>query len=440
MLEPGIAQVDLAREPVEDLHLLDRIALHGGTQRLPDGAQQVDQDAASKQVVDLLLARAVPAHQPLQGGRLVWRVVVDVQVRVGTESLSQEVHQRLERAPFAIEAELTRLVARPEGMERAIGLEDAEQVVEAVVEGEWITLEVEEQVARRRFGQRGEAAFGIDRPGRPPDGKARIGDRRVRRPSSWIRACSRTRFRAPSPTPSSRGAIGSGRSPRASRVGDVATRECLALPAADAGDQAQVVVVAAALDALGRPAADVAVLDRLRIGRGRRIRGRRLVGHGREEPVARTPVVRHVVVDPEPFHSPGAATEGDVQPVRLDALDPRELVDVRADLEDRACLDVAGELGVGDLVVVRAPDRWPFRVVDAQQEVGVTAPGPVEERGLVDDVRARTPSRRSFPRRPREAGRPGPRSSRPAGSRPWSDLRPGGRRGSASRAGSRACG
>ena len=44
----------------------------------------------------------------------------------------------------------------------AVGLEDAEQVVEAVVEGVRIALDVEEQVARRGRRQRGEAALRLD--------------------------------------------------------------------------------------------------------------------------------------------------------------------------------------------------------------------------------------------------------------------------------------
>ena len=83
MLRPGVAQVDLALEAVERLHLLDRVALDRGPERLADRAQQVDQDALAKQLVDLVLARAVAAHQPLERGRFVRRVVVDVQVRVG---------------------------------------------------------------------------------------------------------------------------------------------------------------------------------------------------------------------------------------------------------------------------------------------------------------------------------------------------------------------
>ena len=41
-------------------------------------------------------------------------------------------------------------------------LEDAEQVVEPVVEGVRVALDVEEQVARRRRRQRGQAALGLD--------------------------------------------------------------------------------------------------------------------------------------------------------------------------------------------------------------------------------------------------------------------------------------
>ena len=158
--------------------------------------------------------------------------------------------------------------------------------------------------------------------------------------------------------------------------------------AADPGDEAQVVVVAAPGHAFGRPATDVAMLDRLRVGRRRRVGRGRLVRDRREEPVAGAPVVGHVVVDAQALDGPGAAAERDVEPLGPDALDPLELVDVRADLEDRAGLDVAGELRVGDLVVVRAPARWAVRRVDAEQEVGVAAERAVEERRLVDDVRA----------------------------------------------------
>ena len=88
--------------------------------------------------------------------------MVDVQRRVPLEPLDDEVDELLERPPLAGERELAGLVAGPEGVERAVRLEDAEQVIEAVVEGVRIALDVEEEVVRRRGRQRREAALRID--------------------------------------------------------------------------------------------------------------------------------------------------------------------------------------------------------------------------------------------------------------------------------------
>ena len=55
-----------------------------GALRHPDGGAhdgvEVDEDAVAQQLVDLVLAHAVPGREPEQGGRLVGGVVVDVQV------------------------------------------------------------------------------------------------------------------------------------------------------------------------------------------------------------------------------------------------------------------------------------------------------------------------------------------------------------------------
>ena len=78
----------------------------------------------------------------------------------------------------------------------------------------------------------------------------------------------------------------------------------------------------------------------------------------------------------EPLRLAGAAAEDHVEPLRLGPLQAVELLDVRADLEDGAGLDVARELRVGDLVVVRPERARPLRRLDPQQEVGVTEPRP----------------------------------------------------------------
>jgi hypothetical protein len=134
------------------------------------------------------------------------------------------------------------------------------------------------------------------------------------------------------------------------------------------------------------------VLDGLGVREGRRI-GRGpdtgLVGR-REEDRLDPPVVGHVVGDPERDLLAGAPAEDDVERFGRAALDPGQLVDVRADLEDRARRDVAGELRVGDLEVPGAeePVGRARLMVDTQEEVRVAAPGAVEERRLVDDVGA----------------------------------------------------
>ncbi len=150
---------------------------------------------------------------------------------------------------------------------------------------------------------------------------------------------------------------------------------------------------------------------------------------------------------------PRAAAEDDVQELRLPALDRRQLLHVRADLQDRRRLDVACELGVGHLVVPRTERAVGLarRVVPAEQEVRMAAPGPVEEGGLVDDVRAGTHGIEGLgggrsELRPGIPGRadparvlPAPRpQSRPSRSPPRSGPRPGGPRGSAPRARGRA--
>ena len=84
----------------------------------------------------------------------------------------------------------------------------------------------------------------------------------------------------------------------------------------------------------------------------------------------------------------GTPTECHVEPFGLNSLQLRQLVDIAADLQDRAGLDVPRQLRVGDLVVKRAVDAWPIRRFAAQQEVGVPPPPAIEEGGLVDDLRA----------------------------------------------------
>ena len=137
----------------------------------------------------------------------------------------------------------------------------------------------------------------------------------------------------------------------------------LSLASGDARHQREMVVVPSSLHAQLRPAADGAVLDRLRVRRRWRVGGhcgRRDIGpeHCRLEARLGRSVVGEVVVDAQLGRLPRAPAEHDLHELRPNALDALELLDVGADLEHGAGLDVARQLRVGDLVVVRPPDRW----------------------------------------------------------------------------------
>ncbi len=102
--------------------------------------------------------------------------MVDVQVGIPSATLHEQVDQPLEGGLLlaAIECPaddvsrfallLLQQAERGLGVnEIRAGLEDAEEVVHAVVERERVALDVEEQVARRRHRQRGEAEIRHER-------------------------------------------------------------------------------------------------------------------------------------------------------------------------------------------------------------------------------------------------------------------------------------
>ena len=61
---------------------------HPGAQALAHDLEQVDEHLAAEELVDLLLARRVRAHQPGERRRLVGGVVVDVHVGIRATPLA----------------------------------------------------------------------------------------------------------------------------------------------------------------------------------------------------------------------------------------------------------------------------------------------------------------------------------------------------------------
>ncbi len=150
-VRPRVLERDLASEPVERLERLDRVALHARPDGVADDGEQVHEALRAQQIVELLLARPVPAHQALERRWLVRRVVIDVHLRVALGARDGVVDERFECAALlGVRVRPVRVIRR-----RAVRVRrhPAEEVFAAVLARERIALEVEEHVFRRRLGQ-----------------------------------------------------------------------------------------------------------------------------------------------------------------------------------------------------------------------------------------------------------------------------------------------
>ena len=166
-LEPGLERDDRvvpalhlggALEPVERLDRLDRVARGRGAERLADDAVEVDEHLAAEQVVDLVLACPVLAHEAGQRGALVGGVVVDVQPGVPAAALDEPVDEPLEHAALvAAVARPERLVPHLSGVVAVAVAEEELEPARGLVER--VPLEVEPHVGVVGRGQEPEAAL-----------------------------------------------------------------------------------------------------------------------------------------------------------------------------------------------------------------------------------------------------------------------------------------
>ena len=110
--------------------------------------------------------------------------MVDVQRGVRVQALDDEVDGLLEGALLRRRRDAAVLVPRPEGVERGLSvrprpprLQDAEEVVHAVIEGEGVALQVQEEVVGAGLRQRQEALGRVRRAVlRGEEGQALEGD------------------------------------------------------------------------------------------------------------------------------------------------------------------------------------------------------------------------------------------------------------------------
>ncbi len=163
---------------------------------------------------------------------------------------------------------------------------------------------------------------------------------------------------------------------------DAVRFEFEALVAAEVGDKAEVVVVAASILAVNPPVAEVAACHGVRVARRRLRRGCFELGAALGEELVDAGRVGVEVVGGE--GRIGVVAEEQPHPRRPPALEAGEVVVVEEQLEDVLGPRLAAELGVGHLVApVAEIRRFP---VDADQEVRVADPALVHEAALVDDL------------------------------------------------------
>ena len=156
----GLPEVHVAAEAVEGLQGLDGVALDAGPEGVLHDAVEVHEELGPEHPVDLLLARGVALHEPLEGRGLVRGVVVDVEPRVLLPGGEDGVHERLEGGPLLGVGE------RPEvpvlDVAGGAHASEADEELPAGRRDEGVALEVEEDVPRGRRRETGEAVLVVE--------------------------------------------------------------------------------------------------------------------------------------------------------------------------------------------------------------------------------------------------------------------------------------
>ena len=326
----GLDEVLFPGEPVEPFHLLDGVALHRRNQSLPDHLEEVHEHLVAKEHVHRVLAARVAAHEALQRPGLVAPVVVDVETSEPFPALGHQVHEGLE------DLALSAAVEGPAVVIVTVPVNETEEILETAVRGRPGALDVEEQVAVGRLGERQQTAALLRRCGqlaKGPAGRA-LGELRLR---LAMDALQRGGLDAVE-----RRIEGQG-DPAQSRQGrDAAVFQTPALVPGGSGNQGEMVIRPSPIAAHLVPVAAGAQVHGLRIGRPR-------VGAVVLELPPERALERREVRHAERLQLGGAA-EREVHFDRRRSLHPLQQPRIHRDLEDGVRFRGRCELGVHHLV------------------------------------------------------------------------------------------
>ena len=140
----------MLRAHVERLEFFQRIAATADAQSALHNRVQVNEHVGTQQVVDDLLPHPVPGGKAQQVAALIGGVVINVQGRMPRPALHHVVEKVDQSLPFSGQ------VMRPKRSKAAVGLNQAEQVVEAPHRPllvQRVALEVEKDVAIVGLGE-----------------------------------------------------------------------------------------------------------------------------------------------------------------------------------------------------------------------------------------------------------------------------------------------
>ncbi len=383
-----ISERNLAHEAVVLLELLDRVALHTRTHRLPHHRQQIHETFAAQQPIELVGPRRKTPHQPLERRGLVGRVVIHVHAGMLGPPRLDEVHHLLEGAL------LFGVVVRPPAAVFAPH-PGAEQVLTPALARVGRTLEVQEDVAGRRLRQPAQPLRRHHRQqlvdGLPHRALLMLHARLIAQPLVGLAraACGRKGQR-----------IWQRR--RGFERGRPMRFELAPVRPADAGDERQMVVGPATSIAARPPAAELTGLRGF--GVGARQHGLVSLGECRQQLAAHAPevggvVVHAVAVDDEEHvirararhkrgcgRPRGVARRGDhVEPLGRHALHAGQQLRIRGELQDGAAARLFREFRVVRLV---APGPEVARAFHAHEDVRIAAPVIARQCRLVDHVHA----------------------------------------------------
>ncbi len=248
---------------------------------------KIDEAATAKQPVELLAACRVPRAQPLERGGLIRAEVVHVRTGMVLHARHDKVDEA-SQAAFSSAASNAQCCSK-RATPSTVACQKAGQVFQTVLADERIALEIEEHVAARRLRQAAEpsAAFG-QQGGQPAESAA-----------TRLHLKARLMTEATISLSASPGRLGGQPAVSLSDCDDGHKTLPLKLPnlrSPDIGDQRGVVVATAAFIAVPPVIADVAMRNRVRIGRGWRRRRR-----GIDQPSADEPVIRGEIGEPITF-------------------------------------------------------------------------------------------------------------------------------------------